>query len=79
MDFRYSKSEDMTSSGEKGLNIRRSASPKMGQYQVSVGVSVLYWLAAPTAMPYGNLPEFGNEVKVGNKVQFGTVMSQNVV
>ena len=27
----------------------------MGQDQVSGGVSVLYWLAAPVAMFYGNL------------------------
>ena len=40
------KSENMTSSGENGLNIRTNASPKMGQDQVSGGVSVLCWLAA---------------------------------
>ena len=45
----------MTSSGKKGLNIRTNASPKMGQDQVSGGVSVLCWLAAPVAMFYGNL------------------------
>ena len=28
------------------------------------GVSVLCWLAAPVAMFYGNLPKFGNKVKV---------------
>ena len=39
----------MTSSGKNGLNIR------MGQDQVSGGVSVLCWLAAPVAMFYGNL------------------------
>ena len=33
----------------------------MGQDQVSGGVSVLYWLAAPVAMLYGNLPQFGNK------------------
>ena len=31
----------MTSSGKNGLNIRTNASPKMGQDQVSGGVSVL--------------------------------------
>ena len=45
----------MTSSGKNGLNIRTNASPKMGQDQVSGGVSVLCWLAAPVAMFYGNL------------------------
>ena len=42
----------------------------MGQDQVSGGVSVLCWLAAPVAMFYGNLPKFGNKVKICNKVQF---------
>ena len=42
----------MTSSGKNGLNIRKS---QMGQDQVSGGVSVLCWLAAPVAMSYGNL------------------------
>ena len=43
----------------------------MGQDQVSGGVSVLSWLAAPVAMFDGNLPKFGNKVKIGKKVQFG--------
>ena len=34
--------------GEIGLNIRTLASPKVGQDQVSGGVSVLCWLAAKT-------------------------------
>ena len=52
---RLKRSVDMTSSGKNGLNIRTNASPKMGQDQVSGGVSVLCWLAAPVAMFYGNL------------------------
>ena len=44
---------------------------QMGQDQVSEGVSVLCWLAAPVAMFYGNVPKFGNKVKISNKVQFG--------
>ena len=43
----------------------------MGQDQVSGGVSILCWLAAPVAMFYGNLPQFGHKVKISNKVQFG--------
>ena len=43
----------------------------MGQDQVSGGVSVLCWLAAPVAMFYGNLPKFGNKVEIGNNVQLG--------
>ena len=35
----------------------------MGQDQVSGGVSVLCWLAAPVVMFYGNLP---NKVQCGN-------------
>ena len=45
----------MTSSGKNGLNIRTNASPKWGQDQVSGGVSVLCWLAAPVAMFYENI------------------------
>ena len=47
----------MTSSGENGPNIRTNASSKMGQDQVSGGASVFY----------GNIPEFSNRVRVGNK------------
>ena len=43
----------------------------MGQDQVSGGVRVLYLLAAPVAMFFGNLPKLGNKVKIGNNVQFG--------
>ena len=42
-------SGDKTSSGEIGLDIRTHASPKVGQDQVSGGVSVLCWHAAPVA------------------------------
>ena len=44
---------------------------QMGQDQVSGGVSVLCWLAAPVAIFYGNLQKFGFKVKIVNKVQFG--------
>ena len=50
------------------LNSIENASPKMRQDHVSGRVSVLCWLAAPVAMFYRNLPEYGNKVKVGNKV-----------
>ena len=45
----------MTSSGKNGLNIRTNGKSQMGQDQVSGGVSVLCWLAAPVTMFYGNL------------------------
>ena len=47
--FEIQKSGDKTSSGEIGLEIRTHASPKVGQDQVSGGVSVLCWHAAPVA------------------------------
>ena len=47
--FKIQKSGDKTSSGEIGLDIRTPASPKVGQDQVSGGVSVLCWHAAPVA------------------------------
>ena len=45
--FEIQKSGDKTSSGEIGLDIRTHASPKVGQDQVSGGVSVLCWHAEP--------------------------------
>ena len=45
--FETQKSRNKTSSGDIGLNIRTLASPKVGQDQVSEGVSVLCWHAAP--------------------------------
>ena len=47
--FETQKSRYKTSSGDIGLNIRTLASPKVGQDQVSGGVSVLCWHAAPVA------------------------------
>ena len=43
--FEIQMSGDKTSSGEIGLDIRTRASPKVGQDQVSGGVSVLCWHA----------------------------------
>ena len=47
--FETQKSGNKTSSGDIGLSIRTFASPKVGQDQVSGGVSVLCWHAAPVA------------------------------
>ena len=47
--FEIQRSGDKTISGEIGLDIRTHASPKVGQDQVSGGVSVLCWHAAPVA------------------------------
>ena len=51
--FETQKSGNKTSSGEIGLNIRTLASPKVGQGQVSRGVSVLCWHAAPVVVNAG--------------------------
>ena len=47
--FEIQKSGDKTSSGEIGLDIRTHASPKVGQDQVSGGVSVPCRHATPVA------------------------------
>ena len=47
--FEIQKSGDKTNSGEIGLDIRTHAFTKVGQDQVSGGVSVLCWHAAPVA------------------------------
>ena len=58
--FEIQKSGDKTSSGEIGLDIRTHASPKVGQDQVSGGVSVLCWqMPHPLHMFYGNLVQLG--------------------
>ena len=58
--FEIQKSGDKTSSGEIGLDIRTHASPKVGQDQVSGGVSVLCWHAAPVAYVLWNLSNKNN-------------------
>ena len=65
--FESQKSGNKTSSAEIGLEIRTHASPKVGQDQVSGGVSVLCWHRLQ--MFYGNLTQLGKKVKFGNKVQ----------
>ena len=47
--FEIQKSGNKTSYGEIGLDIRTHASLKVGQDQVSGGVSVLCWHAPPVA------------------------------
>ena len=48
-DVQNSKVRRQTSLREIGLDIRTHASPKVGQDQVSGGVSILCWHAAPVA------------------------------
>ena len=67
--FEIQKSGDKTSSGEIGLDIRTHASPKVGQDQVSGGVSVLCWHAAPVAYVLWKPYTIRQKVKFGNKVQ----------
>ena len=61
--------QNKTSSGEIGLDIRKHASPKVGQDQVSGGVSVLCWHAAPVANVLWKPCTVRLKVKFGNKVQ----------
>ena len=72
--FETQKSRNKTSSGDIGLNIRTLASPKVGQDQVSGGVSVPCRHATPVA-DHDALwkPIFSNNVKVGKKSSQGKV------
>ena len=76
--FEIQKSGDKTSSGEIGLDIRTHASPKVGQDQVSGGVSVPCRHASPVAdapwRPIFNYVKFsksnlgkGHELVVSNQ------------
>ena len=74
MDFPNSKkSGNKTSSGEIGLNIIILRSPKVGQDQVSGGVSVLCWHSATVAYilwkPHAIRWKSGNKVKISNRVK----------
>ena len=74
--FEIQKSGDKTSSGEIDLDIRTHASPKKGQDQVSGGVSVLCWHAAPAYVLWKPCT-IRQKVKFGNKVQISN--GQNLV
>ena len=67
--FETHKSRNKTSSGDIGLNIRTLASPKVGQDQVSGGVSVPCRHATPVANALWK-PIFSNNVKVGKKSNY---------
>ena len=74
--FETQKSGNKTSSGDIGLNIRTLASPKVGQDQVSGGVSVLCGHAAPVAnvlwkpLAINQKVKSGNKVKISNRVKY---------
>ena len=70
--FETQKSRNKTSSGDIGLNIRTLASPKVGQDQVSRGVSVPCWHATLVADALWK-PIFSSNVKVGEKLSQGKV------
>ena len=80
--FETQKSRNKTSSGDIGLNIRTLASPKVGQDQVSGGVSVLCWHAAPVAnvlwkpLTIRQKVKFGNKVMISNRVKIGVMPDQ---
>ena len=73
--FKTQKSRNKISSGDIGLIIRTLASPKVGQDQVSGGVSVLCWHAAPVAnvlwkpLAIRYKVKFGYKVKISNRVK----------
>ena len=58
--FESQQSGNKTSSGEIGLDIRTHASPKMGQDQVSEGVSVLCWHAARVTQLLETIDDWAN-------------------
>ena len=70
--FEIQKSGDKTSSGEIGFDIRTHASPKVGQDQVSGGVSVPCRYATPVADALWK-PMYSYNVKVGKKSRQGKV------
>ena len=67
--FEIQRSGDKTSSGKIGLGIRTHASPKVGQDQVSGGVSVPCRHAAPVAdapwKPIISIVKFGKKSNQG--------------
>ena len=69
--FETQKSGNKKSSGEIGVEIRTHASPKVGQDQVSGGVNVLCWHAAPVANVLWKPRTIRLKIKFGNKVQIG--------
>ena len=73
--FEIQRSGDKTSSGEIGLDIRTHASPKVGQDQVSGGVSVLCWHAAPVAYVLWKLAQLGK--KSNSIIRSTSVMVKN--
>ena len=70
--FEIQRSGDKTSSGKIGLDIRTHASPKVGQDQVSGGVSIPCRHATPVADALWK-PIFSNNVEVGEKSSRGKV------
>ena len=70
--FETQKSRYKTSSGDIGLNIRTLASPKVGQDQVSGGVSVPCRHATPVADALWK-PVLSKNVKFGIKSSQGKV------
>ena len=70
--FEIPRSGDKTSSGEIGLDIRTHASPKVGQDQVSGGVSVPCRHATPVANALWKLI-FSNNDKFGKQSSKGKV------
>ena len=68
--FETQMSRNKTNSGDIGTNIRTLASPKVGQDQVSGGVSVLCWHAAPVANVLWKPLAIRQKVKFGNNCRY---------
>ena len=66
--FETQTSGNKTKLGEIGLNIRTHASSKVGQDQVSGGVSFLCWHSAPVANVLWKPFKFGNKFQIINRV-----------
>ena len=75
--FVTQKSGNKTRSGDIGLNIKTLASPKVGQDQVSGGVSVLCWHAATVANVLWKPLTASKKFKFDNKAQISN--SQKLV
>ena len=72
--FEIQKSGDKTSPGEIGLDIKTHASPKVGQDQMSGGVTSV-GMPHPLHMFYGNLVQLGK--KSNSVIRSRSVMVKN--
>ena len=72
--FGIQKSGNNTSAGEIGLEIRKYASPKVGQEQVSGGVSVPCLYATPVTLWKPIFGEMSDSVKMSSALKMMQTM-----